>query len=119
MDSWATLFVATKISRIETLTPRPWVVRCMSERQVTPDDVRHIATLARIDLADEDVDEFTDQFEAVLEYFEGLEEVPAVDAEPELTNVLRPDEVDQGLSQAEALENADDEDGYFKGPNVS
>lgn len=91
----------------------------MSDRQVDPDDVRHIATLARIELADEDVDRFTEQFEAVLEYFEGLEDVPAVDTESELTNVLRPDDVEQGLSQAEALKNADAEEGYFKGPNVS
>lgn len=91
----------------------------MTDRQVDSAEVRHIATLARIDLDEDDVERFTEQFEAVLEYFEGLEEVPAVDAEPELTNVLRPDEVEPGVSQAEALKNADEEDGYFKGPNVS
>lgn len=91
----------------------------MSDRQVDPDDVRHIAGLARIDLPDDDVERFTEQFEEVLEYFEGLEEVPAVESDPELTNVLRADTVAKGLSQEDALENADEEDGYFKGPNVS
>jgi aspartyl-tRNA(Asn)/glutamyl-tRNA(Gln) amidotransferase subunit C len=38
----------------------------------------------------------------------------------ELANVMRPDEVEAGLTQTEALRNAPEtEDGYFKGPKVS
>lgn len=91
----------------------------MSDRQVTPEDVRHIASLARIELDEAAIESFTEQFEEVLTYFEGLDEVPAVETDPELTNVVRDDVVESGLSQDEALANADEEDGYFKGPNVS
>lgn len=87
---------------------------------VTADDVSHVAELARVDLGDDEVDEFAAQFVDILQYFEALDEVPAVDAEDDLANVMRPDEVRDGLSQEEALSNAaETEDGYFKGPRVS
>jgi aspartyl-tRNA(Asn)/glutamyl-tRNA(Gln) amidotransferase subunit C len=92
----------------------------MSEREsVDPDDVRHVAGLARIDLDDEAVDEFAVQFADILGYFDRLDEVPEVESEPDLVNVMRDDEVEGGLQQDEALDNASDtEDGYFKGPPV-
>ncbi|MFT4890715.1 MAG: aspartyl-tRNA(Asn)/glutamyl-tRNA(Gln) amidotransferase subunit C [Halobacteriales archaeon] len=92
----------------------------MSETPVDPEEVRHVASLARVDLDDEAADAFAEQFADILEYFETLDEVPEVEAEPELVNVMREDEVHDGLSQDEALRNAEEtEDGYFKGPNVS
>jgi len=92
----------------------------MSEPRVEPDDVRHVAQLARVSLAGEDVEAFTEQFADILDHFETLDEVPDVDADADLVNVLRTDEVHEGLSQEEALRNAaETEDGYFVGPNVS
>ncbi len=87
---------------------------------VDDEEVRHVASLARIDLDDEEVERFTEQFGEILEYFEALDDVPELEDEAELTNVMRPDEVREGLTQEEALRNAPEtEDGYFKGPNVS
>jgi len=87
---------------------------------VDAEEVRHVADLARVDLDDDEVDEFVDQFGDILAHFEALEDVPEVDSEPDLVNVMRADEVEDSLSQADALENADEtEDGRFKGPNVS
>ena len=87
---------------------------------VDDEEVRHVASLARVDLDEEEVERFTEQFGDILEYFEALDEVPEVDREVELANVMRPDEVREGLSQEEALRNAPEtEDGYFKGPKVS
>lgn len=87
---------------------------------VSAETVRYIANLARIGLADEEVDRFAAQFVDILAAFETLDEVPSVDREAELTNVLRPDEPRTPLKHDEALENAPErEDGYFKGPNVS
>jgi aspartyl-tRNA(Asn)/glutamyl-tRNA(Gln) amidotransferase subunit C len=92
----------------------------MSDSPVDPEQVRHVASLARVNLDDEEVTEFTEQFADILGYFETLDEVPEVEREPELTNVMRPDETREGLSQEEALQNAPDtEDGQFKGPRVS
>jgi len=90
------------------------------ERRVDPEEVRHVADLARIHLDDEEVERFADQFADVLDYFDALEEVPETEAAPELENVFRPDEVREGLTQEEALANApESEAGLFKGPKVS
>jgi len=92
----------------------------MSDQRVEAADVQHVAELARVDLADEDVDRFVEQFADILAYFESLDDVPEVEREAELTNVMRPDETRECLTRAEALANApESEDGYFKGPNVS
>jgi len=92
----------------------------MSDSPVDADEVQHVADLARVDLADDEREEFTEQFADILDYFEALDEVPEVDSDPELVNVMRADEVDESLSQEEALRNAPEtEDGFFKGPSVS
>lgn len=92
----------------------------MSDDAVSPDEVRHVAALARIDLDDEEVERFTRQFAGILEYFETLDSVPTVDREAALTNVMRPDEVAASLEREDALANAPEtEDGFIKGPNVS
>jgi aspartyl-tRNA(Asn)/glutamyl-tRNA(Gln) amidotransferase subunit C len=92
----------------------------MSDTGVDPDEVRHVADLARVDLADDEIDLFAEQFADILASFETLDEVPETEREPELTNVMRADEVRDSLGQDEALQNAPEtEDGYFKGPRVS
>jgi len=104
----------------ETLTHGPGFGIDMSDSPVDPEEVRHVADLARVDLDDEELAEFSEQFADILDYFEALDEVPEVDREADLVNVMRPDEEREGLSQDEALQNAEEtEDGYFKGPNVS
>lgn len=90
------------------------------ETAVTAEEVRNVADLARVDLSDEEVERFTEQFEEVLADFEALDEVPEVESESELVNVMRADEIEDGLTQEEALQNASEtEDGFFKGPRVS
>ena len=105
---------------IETLSDGTSLAVVMSESAVDPEEVAHVADLARVDLDDEELEVFAEQFADILAYFETLDEVPEVDSEPDLTNVMRTDEVEESLSQAEALANAPDaEDGFFKGPRVS
>ena len=83
-------------------------------------EIRHVAGLARIDLEEAEIDRFAEQFADILDYFEALDEVPHVESEPELVNVLRVDEEAACLDRDAALRNAaETEDGYFKGPRVS
>ncbi|WP_336036766.1 Asp-tRNA(Asn)/Glu-tRNA(Gln) amidotransferase subunit GatC [Halobacterium yunchengense] len=87
---------------------------------VDADEVEHVAGLARVALDDDEVAAFVDQFDDILAHFEALEDVPEVEAEPDLVNVMREDEIEDSLDQAEALANAaETEDGRFKGPKVS
>lgn len=92
----------------------------MSDSPVDTEEVEHIAQLARIDLDEDERDLFAEQFADILSAFETLDEVPEVEREPELTNVMRADEVRECLDREEALANAEEtEDGQFKGPRVS
>ena len=92
----------------------------MTDSPVDAEEVEHVASLARVDLDDAEVEAFTEQFQDILAYFETLEAVPEVETEPDLTNVMRPDEIRESLDRDVALSNAPDaEDGKFKGPRVS
>ena len=92
----------------------------MSESVVDEEDVRHVATLARVELTEEDVARFKSEFAEILDYFERLDDVPDIAVADRDKNVLREDTVTRSLSQERALENADEtEDGFFKGPSVS
>ncbi|PNW27442.1 UNVERIFIED_CONTAM: glutamyl-tRNA amidotransferase [Euhalothece sp. KZN 001] len=83
-------------------------------------EVRRIATLARIDLDDAEIERFVAEFETILGYFEQLDAVPEVPTDAETDTVLREDTVIAPLEQSEALANAPEtEEGYFKGPPVS
>jgi aspartyl-tRNA(Asn)/glutamyl-tRNA(Gln) amidotransferase subunit C len=91
------------------------------EEQLDAGDVNHVASLARVDVTDDEAEEFVEGFNDVLEYFETLDDVPEdVEAEDDLENVTRADEPRPSLPQDEAIKNAEEtEDGYFKGPSVS
>ena len=70
--------------------------------RVTPEDVRHVARLARIALSDAEVASVQPQLERILAYVEQLRAVPTDGVEPTshvlpLQNVLRDDVVRPGL----------------------
>ncbi len=86
---------------------------------ITKTDVEQVASLACIELRDEELQEFTLQLGAILEYFDELADIEAQPSKTEEENVLRPDEVTPSLSQNEALSNAPRTDsGYFRGPRI-
>lgn len=92
----------------------------MSDFAVDPEEVEHVADLARVELSEDERERFAEQFGDILAAFEALDEVPETDSDPGLTNVMRPDEVRESLDQDDALRNAEEtEDGQFKGPRVS
>ena len=92
--------------------------------RITPDDVRHVANLARLHVTDDDVAKFTEQLEAILDNAARIEAldtegVPVTSHPLAMTNVLRADEVRESLTQAEALSNAPAaEDDRFKVPQI-
>lgn len=66
--------------------------------QLTQDQVRHVAKLARLALSDEEVLKFSTQLTSVLQYIDVLNEVDTEGVEPTaqvtgLSNVLRADDV--------------------------
>jgi len=86
---------------------------------ITKTEVERIASLACVQLDDEELNQFTIQLNSILEYFDKLAEIETELEEERQRNVVRPDDVTKSLTQAEALANAPRvENGYFRGPRI-
>ena len=87
-------------------------------------DVEHVALLSRLELSETELDKFTGQLDAILEYIDVLNQVDTSAVEPmahvlEIRNVMRADEVQPSLPREAALQNAPEaEDGFFKVPKI-
>ncbi len=88
--------------------------------EITPDLVRHLAGLARIDLTEAELVRFTEQLSVIVDSVAKISNIidantPATSHPIPLTNVFREDEVLPSLTQAEALSGAPDSDqGRFR-----
>lgn len=76
--------------------------------EITRDEVAHLATLARIDLDDAELDHLAPQLSVILESVASISGVAGDDVAPTshalvLTNVFRDDVVVPGLTSAQAL----------------
>lgn len=95
----------------------------MTER-ITREDVRHVASLARLDLDDEELDLYTRQLAAVLDHAADVAALDLAGVPPtahplELANVLRADEERPSLDRDEVLDQAPDAfEGRFRVPPV-
>ncbi len=95
----------------------------MSDK-LTIQKVRQVARLARLNCSDQEIETFTDQLGAVLDYVAKLEELDTEGVEPlahslPIHNVFREDIVRESLSNDEALKNAPQRDNeYFAVPRV-
>lgn len=78
---------------------------------LTPDEVRHVARLARLAITDDEVEALAPQLSAILGYAEQVSEVAAADVEPTthpfaLTDVLREDQRRPSLPREDVLASA-------------
>ncbi len=91
---------------------------------VTVKEVENIARLAKLSFSEEEIEEFTEQFNQILAYVEKLNELDTTEVPPtyhvlDLSNVMRPDKVRPWLTQEEALANAPKKkSGFFSVPKV-
>jgi aspartyl-tRNA(Asn)/glutamyl-tRNA(Gln) amidotransferase subunit C len=89
---------------------------------VSEDVIKRVAKIARLDLTEEEIKEFTKQIDDVLESFKKLEKIDTKDVNPsfqplEIKNIWREDEVSEW--NWDALSNTENkEDVYFKGPRA-
>ena len=92
--------------------------------RITPEDVAHVARLARLHLTDDELVTFTGQLDAVLGHAADVEALDLDDVPPTshpypLTNVLRDDVVTPSLDREEVLAQAPAvEDHQFRVPPV-
>ena len=96
----------------------------MSPARITRDDVVHVARLARLDLSEEEIAEFTGQLASILEHAARVSALDVAGVEPTahpfpLSNVLRPDVPRPGVDRDEVLAAAPAaEDGRFRVPRI-
>lgn len=95
---------------------------------ITRDEVVKIADLARLHFSEDELDDFTAQFQRILDYIEQLKKVDVTGIEPTShvslaedfeKHVFREDEVEPSLPVEESLANAPDPGaGHFRVPKV-
>jgi len=86
--------------------------------------VRKVARLSRLDLTEAEVEEFTGQLSAILDYVAKMNELDTDNVEPlahclPVSNVFRADSVKESLGTEKTLANAPQRDGeFFKVPKI-
>ena len=94
------------------------------DKRIDEAEVRKVAKLARLDLTDAEVQEFTGQLVAILDYVGAMNRLDTDGVEPlahclPITNCLREDVVCPSLGADKALANAPDRDeDFFKVPKI-
>jgi aspartyl-tRNA(Asn)/glutamyl-tRNA(Gln) amidotransferase subunit C len=79
--------------------------------KITKEEVEKVAALARLELADQEVDQMTLQLDTILSYVAKLDEldttgIPVTTHTQDVTNAFRDDVVQESLSRDQALANA-------------
>ena len=93
--------------------------------RISTKQVEHIAELAKIELSEEEKRLFTEQLNAILDYFKILDEADTKDVQPLLSvlglkNVWREDVPRPCMPVEEALENVPrKEKGHVKAPRIA
>jgi aspartyl-tRNA(Asn)/glutamyl-tRNA(Gln) amidotransferase subunit C len=92
--------------------------------KISRQEVEHVADLARLQLSEEEIDQFTGQLDAILSYIDKLNELDTGNVEPtshviEVGNVIREDRVLPSIPPEDSLSNAPErKDSFFKVPKI-
>jgi len=83
---------------------------------LTPEEVRHIARLARVGLSQDDMSRFQGQLSQILDYFQRLQEVDTENVPPTahtlaMHSVMRDDEPRPSFDKEDILANAPQREG--------
>ncbi len=83
---------------------------------LTPEEVRHIARLARVGLSQDDMSRFQDQLSQILDYFQRLQEADTENVPPTahtlaMHNIMRDDEPRPSFDKEDILANAPQREG--------
>ncbi|MZP30816.1 Asp-tRNA(Asn)/Glu-tRNA(Gln) amidotransferase subunit GatC [Heliobacterium undosum] len=91
---------------------------------LTKAEVEHVAMLARLELSEADVERYTTQLNAILDYAQRLQALDTKDVPPTahvfpLHNVMRDDRIDPSMDREKIVANApEEEDGFFRVPRI-
>ena len=91
---------------------------------ITTEEVKHVATLARLEFNEEDIQQFAHQLARIIDYIGKLNELDTTDVPPTshvlpIRNVVKPDVAKSSYPRDDVLEGAPSaEEGYFEVPKV-
>lgn len=92
--------------------------------KITPEEVAHLAHLARLEFNEQEVHSMVEDMDKILGFVAKIDELDLSGVEPlvylsEERNILRADQIEEGLSKEEALKNAPQRDSdFFRVPKV-
>lgn len=86
--------------------------------KIEPQEVEHVARLARLKITAQEADRLTGQMNSILTYMDKLNDLDTTGIEPmahalPLTNAFREDEVRPSLDTDKVLDNAPESEGTF------
>ncbi len=93
-------------------------------KKIDQAQVRKVAKLSRLELTESEIEEFTGQLSAILDYVEKMNDLDTTNVEPlahclPISNVLRQDHTKESLGTEKTLGNAPQRDGeFFKVPKI-
>ena len=93
-------------------------------QRIDQSEVKKVAKLARLELSETELEEFTSQLSAILDYVAKMNELDTENVEPlahclPISNVFRQDVVKPSLGTEKALANAPERDNeFFKVPKI-
>ena len=88
------------------------------------EQVKKVATLARLDITPEEEEQFTTQLNSILDYFDQLSELDTDNVLPttraiETSNITRPDQLQPFTDKQALLDSAPEQEGdYFRVPKI-
>jgi len=88
------------------------------------DQVRKVASLARLQLSEAEEQQFTGQLNSILDYVQQLDELDTKDVPPttraiEVSNITRPDTLETFAEREEILDSAPEREAdFFKVPKI-
>jgi len=85
---------------------------------IDADMVKHVAFLVRLGILEEQAQDFSHQFTAIIDYFRLLNEVDTQNVKPACEtssthNVMRPDELQPSMPRQDFMKNVPHQDGAF------
>ena len=93
-------------------------------KKIDQEQVKKVAVLSRLELSDDEVEEFTAQLGAILNYVEKMNELDTENVQPlshclPISNCFREDVIRESLGTEKTLANAPQRDGeFFKVPKI-
>lgn len=94
-------------------------------QNLTDDEVKHVAWLCRIEIEEEDIKDYRQKFNGILDYFKKVSEIDTENVRPTFhilkeKNRYREDTVQESLSKEDIMQNVPKKkDGFIKGPRIS